>query len=52
MLMLGGDRGLPVCADYDPPFAWTGALYEIVLETGPAIPRALADEARALLHHE
>jgi arylsulfatase len=52
MLMLGRDRGLPVCADYEPPFPWTGVLYELVIETGAEIPRAIADELRAALHHE
>ena len=28
VLMLGRDRGLPVCADYEPPFPWTGALHD------------------------
>jgi arylsulfatase len=52
MLMLGRDRGLPVCADYEPPFAWTGVLHELVIETGEEIPRSIVDDARALLHHE
>ena len=38
MLMLGRDRGLPVCADYEPPFPWTGVLHEVVIETGDGIP--------------
>jgi arylsulfatase len=52
MLMLGRDRGLPVCGDYEPPFPWTGALHELVIETGAEIPRSVADEVRAALHHE
>ncbi len=52
VLMLGRDRGLPVCADYEPPFPWTGALHEVVLETGEGIPSSIVEEARALLHHE
>ena len=28
VLMLGRDRGLPVCDDYEPPFPWTGTLHE------------------------
>jgi arylsulfatase A-like enzyme len=52
MLMLGRDRGLPVCSDYEPPFPWTGVLHELVVETGPEIPRSALDETRALLHHE
>ena len=52
VLMLGRDRGLPVCADYEPPFPWTGVLHEVVIETGPAIEPSLAERMRALLHHE
>jgi arylsulfatase len=52
MLLLGRDRGLPVCADYDPPFPWTGTLHQVVVETGPAIPVSIVEHARALLHHE
>ena len=52
MLVLGRDRGLPVCADYEPPFPWTGVLHEVTIETGDGIPTAIVDEARALLHHE
>ena len=39
----GRDRGLPVCADYEPPFPWTGVLHELVIETGPAIEPSLAE---------
>jgi arylsulfatase len=51
-LYLGRDRGLPVCDDYEPPFPWTGALHELVIETGPAIEPSLTERMRALLHHE
>jgi hypothetical protein len=51
-LLLGRDRGLPVCDDYEPPFAWSGTLHEVVVETGPAIEPALAERMRGLLHHE
>jgi arylsulfatase len=52
VLMLGRDRGLPVCSDYEPPFPWTGVLHEVVIENGPAIEPSLAERMRALLHHE
>jgi arylsulfatase A-like enzyme len=31
-LMLGRDKGFPVCDDYAVPFAWTGILHEVVIE--------------------
>ena len=52
MLVLGYDRGLPVCADYQPPFPWTGQLHQVVIETGAEIPRSFGEQVRALLHHE
>jgi arylsulfatase len=52
MLLLGHDRGLPVCADYEPPFRWTGQLHELVIETGPAVEPSLLERMRGLLHHE
>ena len=52
VLMLGRDRGLPVCPDYEPPFPWTGTLHAVVIETGPAIEPSLAERMRALLHSE
>ncbi len=52
MLLLGRDRGLPVAADYEPPFAWNGVLHQLVIETGPAIAPSIAEAARALLHSE
>jgi len=52
VLLLGRDRGLPVCADYEPPFPWSGELHQLVIETGPGIEPSLAERMRALLHHE
>ena len=52
MLTLGRDRGLPVAADYEPPFEWNGVLHQLVIETGPAIAPSIAEAARALLHSE
>jgi arylsulfatase len=51
-LVLGRDRGLPVCDDYEPPFPWTGVLHQVMIETGPAIEPSAAERVRALLHHE
>jgi arylsulfatase A-like enzyme len=33
-LRLGHDVGFPVCEDYQPPFAWTGDLHEVVIHAG------------------
>lgn len=33
-LTLGYDRGLPVCDDYQPPFAWNGTLHKVSVEAG------------------
>jgi hypothetical protein len=52
MLLLGRDRGLPVCDDYELPFPWTGELHQLVIESGPGIEPSLAERMRALLHHE
>jgi len=41
-----------VCRDYEPPFPWTGALHEVVIETSPAIEPSLAERMRGLLHSE
>ncbi|TQK27167.1 arylsulfatase [Arthrobacter sp. SLBN-53] len=32
-LLLGRDRGLPVCADYRPPFEWGGRLLSVTVES-------------------
>jgi arylsulfatase A-like enzyme len=32
-ITLGHDRGLPVCEDYQPPFAWNGTLHRVIFET-------------------
>jgi arylsulfatase A-like enzyme len=51
MLALGYDRGLPVCDDYEVPFAWTGTLHTVTVETGGAALDAV-EMARAALHSE
>ncbi|MGN7780054.1 hypothetical protein ACTJJE_11110 [Mycolicibacterium sp. 22603] len=38
-LILGRDRGLPVCADYRPPFEWSGRLHSVTVESDlPSLP--------------
>ena len=32
-LLLGRDRGLPVCDEYRPPFPWTGVLHSVTVES-------------------
>ncbi|MCP6412398.1 hypothetical protein NL483_28025, partial [Klebsiella pneumoniae] len=34
VLTVGRDRGLPLCGDYRPPFAFTGRLEKVVLRSG------------------
>ena len=38
-LLIGRDRGFPVCDDYEPPFPFTGTLHRIVLEIPSLEPR-------------
>jgi arylsulfatase A-like enzyme len=51
-LLIGRDRGFPVCDDYEPPFAFTGTLHEIVLEIPSLEPRVPRDEVVTALRHE
>lgn len=32
-MLLGRDRGLPVCDEYQPPFAWNGRLHSVTVES-------------------
>ncbi|HYV60171.1 MAG TPA: arylsulfatase [Acidimicrobiia bacterium] len=50
-LLVGRDRGFPVCDDYEPPFPFTGTLGEIAFEI-PSLRRRVPDEeiATALRH--
>ena len=45
-LLVGRDRGFPVCDDYQPPFPFTGTLHQIVLEIPSLEPRAPARRGR------
>jgi arylsulfatase len=45
-LLIGRDRGLAVCDDYQPPFPFSGVLRRVVLES--THPEARADAATAV----
>jgi arylsulfatase len=51
-LLVGRDRGLPVCDDYAPPAAFTGRIERVVLEALGAVPKDAQAEIEALLKHE
>lgn len=51
-LLIGVDRGFPVCDDYHPPFPFSGALEQIVLDAPALAPPDAADEIREALHRE
>ena len=51
-LLVGRDRGFPVCDDYRPPFPFTGTIRHVAVEAPPASPRDTAAEVRDALRHE
>jgi arylsulfatase len=51
-LLVGHDRGFPVCDDYRPPFPFTGTIRRVTIEAPPASPRGTAVEVRDALRHE
>ena len=51
-LLIGRDRGFPVCDDYEPPFPFIGILHEVVLEIPSLEPRVPPDEVATALRHE
>ena len=51
-LLVGRDRGFPVCDDYRPPFSFTGTIRQVAVEAPPASPRGTAAEVRQALRHE
>jgi arylsulfatase len=51
-LLIGRDRGFPVCDDYEPPFPFTGTLHEVVLEIPSLERRVPPDEVATALRHE
>jgi arylsulfatase len=51
-LTLGYDRGLPVCDEYEVPFAWKGTVHEVVVEVGGQVPPDPGTAMRAALAAE
>ena len=51
-LLVGRDRGFPVCDDYLPPAPFTGTITNAVLESLGVLPRDVQDEIKALLRRE
>ncbi|HMF84250.1 MAG TPA: arylsulfatase [Acidimicrobiia bacterium] len=51
-LLVGRDRGFPVCLDYEPPFPFTGTVRELVFEIPSLRPRVQENEIAAALRHE
>ena len=51
-LLVGRDRGFPVCDDYRPPFAFNGVIKRLVLEVPALAPRDAVQETAAALHRE
>jgi arylsulfatase A-like enzyme len=48
-ITLGQDRGLPVNDEYEPPFAWNGALHKVDLVAGAEAVPSHADQVRLAL---
>ena len=51
-LLVGRDRGFPVCDDYQPPFPFTGAIDRLVIEVPALAPPDAVQEIAAALHRE
>ena len=51
-LLVGRDRGFPVCDDYRPPFPFSGTLERLVIEVPALAPRDLSHEVAGALRHE
>jgi arylsulfatase A-like enzyme len=51
-LLVGCDRGFPVCDDYRPPFAFSGRLERLVIEVPALAPRDAVQETAEALHRE
>jgi arylsulfatase len=51
-LLIGRDRGLPVCDDYEPPAPFDGKIERVVLEALAVVPKEARAEIEALLKHE
>ena len=51
-LLVGHDRGFPVCEDYEPPFAFSGTIERIVMECPALAPPDAIQQTAAALHRE
>jgi arylsulfatase len=51
-MLLGRDRGFPVCDDYQPPFPFTGTLHRVVLEIPGLAERHPLEEIAEAMHRE
>ena len=51
-LLVGCDRGFPVCDDYQPPFPFSGTIERLVIEVPALAPRDAQTEVAAALHRE
>jgi arylsulfatase len=51
-MLVGRDRGLPVCGDYEPPFPFEGTIERVVIESAALVPRDPQQEVRAAIVHE
>lgn len=51
-LLVGRDRGFPVCDDYQPPFAFSGTIDRVVVEVPALMPPDPATDTAASLHRE
>jgi arylsulfatase len=51
-LLVGRDRGFPVCDDYQPPFPFSGTLHRVIIDVPALAPRDAQAEVAAALHRE
>jgi len=51
-LLVGRDRGFPVCDDYQPPFPFSGVIKRLVIEAPSLAPPDAVQEIAAALHRE
>jgi arylsulfatase len=51
-LLVGRDRGFPVCDDYQPPFPFSGTIHRVVIEVQGFTPPDVTQQVAAILRHE
>lgn len=51
-LLVGRDRGFPVCDDYQPPFPFTGTIHRLVIEVPALAPPDAQQLTASALHRE